>query len=177
MDKREITIKSQKIYDGRIINLRVDEVLLPNGRVAGREIVEHKGAVAVVPITIDNKVVMVKQYRKPAEDELWEIPAGKLEAGEQPEECAKRELEEETGYSGEIKKIYEFYTSPGFSDEYIYLYLATGLVPGKQHLDPDELLDMQEFSMEEIKDMLTSGAIRDAKTIIGIEYILMESMG
>ncbi|MDI6602170.1 MAG: NUDIX hydrolase [Thermoanaerobacteraceae bacterium] len=178
MDKKEITINSRRIYDGRIINLRIDDVLLPNGNVAGREIVEHKGAVAIIPITRDKKLVMVKQYRKPAEEELWEIPAGKLEQGESPDECARRELEEETGYTGKMVKIFEFYTSPGFSNEYMYMYIATNLVHGLQHLDPDELLDIQEFNMDELKRMLVSGMIKDAKTLIGIEYIftgLMES--
>lgn len=171
MDKREITISSTRIYEGRIINLRVEDVLLPNGKVAGREIVEHRGAVAILPVTGDKKIVMVKQYRKPADKELWEIPAGKLEQDESPDECARRELEEETGYSGKLKKIFEFYTSPGFSNEYLHLYTATDLVPGTQHLDPDELLDLREFTMDEIKKMTMSGSIKDAKTLIGIEYI------
>lgn len=171
MDKREITINSNRIYEGRIINLRVEDVLLPNGNVAGREIVEHMGAVAILPVTKDKKIVMVRQYRKPAEKELWEIPAGKLEHDESPDECARRELEEETGYKGNLKKIFEFYTSPGFSNEYLYLYTATDLVPGMQHLDPDELLDLREFSLDEIKKMTLSGIIKDAKTLIGIEYI------
>ncbi len=171
MDKKEITLNSKKIYNGRIIDLKVEEVLLPNGKTAGREIVEHRGAVAVLPLTKDGKVIMVEQYRKPAEQELWEIPAGKLEQDETPEECARRELEEETGYKGHIRNLFGFYTSPGFSNEFLYLYVAADLVRGKQHLDPDEFLDIREFTVDELKDLALSGMIKDAKTLIAIEYL------
>jgi ADP-ribose pyrophosphatase len=171
MDKKEITINDKKIYNGSIINLKVVNVRLPNGKTAKREIVEHMGAAAILPVTKDGKVIMVRQYRKPTEQELWEIPAGKMENGELPGACAARELEEETGYKGKLKKVFEFYTSPGFSNEYIYLYTATDLVSGKQNLDPDEILDIREFTKQELKDMISSKKLIDAKTLIGVEYL------
>ena len=124
----ETTLNSKNIFSGRFIKLRLDEVILPNGRKSTREIVEHPGAIAVVAVNGDNDIFMVRQYRKPIEKELLEIPAGKLEKGESKEMCAKRELMEETGYyPHDIKYITSFYSSPGFSNEIIYLFLARNL--------------------------------------------------
>jgi len=123
----EKTIKSDKIYTGKIVSLRVDTVEIPEKGYSKREIVEHGGAVGIVAITNDNKIVLVKQFRKPIEEALVEIPAGKLEIGENPKECAIRELQEETGYTADnIKLIHKFYSSAGFSNEKIFIFLATG---------------------------------------------------
>src|SRR5690625_750161 len=126
----EQTTATKHIFSGKIISLQVDDVLLPNGQTSKREIVKHSGAVAVIPITNDNKIICVEQYRKPLEQSLVEIPAGKLEPGEKPEITAVRELEEETGYTtNHLTCVTSFYTSPGFADELMYIYLTDELIP------------------------------------------------
>ncbi|WCK55957.1 NUDIX hydrolase [Aneurinibacillus sp. Ricciae_BoGa-3] len=165
----EKTIASESIYDGKIIKVKVDTVELPNGRTATREIVNHMGAVAVMAVTEDNRMVVVRQFRKPLERDLVEIPAGKLEPGETPAACAVRELAEETGYTAEnMKHIASFYTSPGFADEIIHLYRAEGLKTGKAQPDEDEFVELLHISLEEAKQMIESGEIRDAKTIMAV---------
>ena len=137
----EKTISSDRVYTGKTISLRVDTVEIPNRGYKKREIVEHNGAVGIIAITPENKVVLVKQYRKAIEKELWEIPAGKIEPGENPKESAIRELKEETGYSAQsMKLLHKFYTSAGFSNQKIYIYLAENLTPGKQNFDDDEFI-------------------------------------
>ena len=134
----EKTISSDRVYTGKTISLKVDTVEVPNRGYQKREIVEHNGAVGIVAITPENKVVLVRQYRKAVEKELWEIPAGKIEIGENPKECAIRELKEETGYSAEnMKLIHKFYTSAGFSNQKIYIFLAENLIQGERDLDED----------------------------------------
>ncbi len=124
----EKTIHTEKLFEGKVVRLQIDDVELPNGKTSKREIIKHPGAVAVLALTPENKIVLVEQYRKPMERALVEIPAGKLEPGEKPEVTAVRELEEETGYEcNRLDHIISFYTSPGFADELIHLYLATGL--------------------------------------------------
>ncbi|GAA0229080.1 NUDIX hydrolase [Metaclostridioides mangenotii] len=165
----EKTIKSDKIYTGKIVSLRVDTVEIPEKGYSKREIIEHGGAVGIVAITDDNKIVLVKQFRKPIEDALVEIPAGKLEIGENPKECAIRELQEETGYTAEnIKLIHKFYSSAGFSNEKIFIYLATGLTPGETMLESDEFLDVMEIDVKEAFEMVIKNEIEDAKSTIGI---------
>ncbi len=166
---KEKTITSQNIYKGKILNLRVDEIELPDGRNSKREIVEHSGGVTIIAITDDNEILLVKQYRKPAEDVLLEIPAGKLEPGEAPLSCAKRELVEETGYqTDEIKKLFSFYTSPGYSNEIIHLFIARGLTFIGQDTDSDEFIEVVKIKKQEIMGLINSGKIRDSKTIIGL---------
>ncbi|MBS3995290.1 MAG: NUDIX hydrolase [Alkaliphilus sp.] len=177
MHVKEKTVHSEMIFEGKIINLRVDTVELPNHKLATREIVEHPGAVAVVPVTEDNKIVMVRQYRKPVEDFLLEIPAGKLDKDELPESCARRELEEETGYKAEtLKHLLSFYTSPGFSNEILHIYLGQNLTQGKAHPDEDEYISSEGYSLEELMGMIFNGSIMDSKTIIAIlatkEYLM-----
>ncbi|QZY56822.1 NUDIX hydrolase [Crassaminicella profunda] len=169
MIPNEITIKSNKIFDGKMINLRVDTVLLPGEKKATREIVEHPGAVAIVPITEDNKIVMVKQFRKPVDSILLEIPAGKIDKNEKPLTCAIRELKEETGYEAkDIKFLFSFYTSAGFSNEVIHLYLAKDLISGEACPDEDEYIELEYIGINELVEMIYDGKIKDSKTIMAI---------
>ena len=168
----EKTISSDRVYTGKTISLRVDTVEIPNRGYKKREIVEHNGAVGIIAITPENKVVLVKQYRKAIEKELWEIPAGKIEPGENPKESAMRELKEETGYSAQsMKLLHKFYTSAGFSNQKIYIYLAENLTPGKQNFDDDEFIETKEFSLNDVYDMIYNNYIEDAKTSIGMLLI------
>ncbi|GAF66736.1 putative phosphohydrolase [Bacillus sp. TS-2] len=168
----EKTISKKEIYKGKIINLQLEEVQLPNGNTSSREIVKHPGAVGVIALTKDYKIIMVRQYRKALEKILIEIPAGKLDAGEKPIDCAKRELEEETGYHAtSLEYIVSFYTSPGFADEKIYLYFAEHLTTGVKKPDEDEFLDLLEVSLEEAEQMIENEEIHDAKTIYAVSYV------
>lgn len=167
-DLFEKTISSKKIYDGKIIRVRVDTVQLPDGQESSREIVEHGGAVAIVPVE-NNQVYFVKQFRKPIEKVLLEIPAGKLEQGEDPAECARRELVEEIGFwPNELELLSFFYSSPGFSNEILYLYLARRLVKKQITYDPGEFLEVEACSFQEALKRITAGEIEDGKTIIGL---------
>lgn len=173
MDLTEKTLSKKNIYSGKIIDVDVDEVLLPNGETSKREIVNHTGAVAVCALTPENKVVFVKQYRKPVEKVLLEIPAGKLEEGEHPKEAAHRELEEETGYiAKDLELIADVYTSPGFANEKISIYFTDELSKGNVHLDPDEFVEQVELSIDEINDLVTNLKITDAKTLIALQHLL-----
>lgn len=165
----ERTVKSDKIYQGKVINLRVDTVELPDKKYSKREIVEHPGAVAIIPITKDKKIIMVKQYRKSVEEVLLEVPAGKLEIGEEPIECASRELLEETGYkSNNIEYLFKFYTSPGFSNEVISIFIARDLQKDMAQPDEDEYIEIEEYSIDELINMIKDEKIKDAKTILSI---------
>lgn len=171
----EITVKSEKIFEGKILNLRIDTVELENQKYAKREIVEHKGASAIIAINDNEEILLVKQYRKAVEDFLYELPAGLINVAEEPIECALRELREETGYEAlAISKIYEFYSSPGFSNEKIYLFKADNLQYISTKFDEDEFIEISAVNKIEAKKMLDSGRILDAKTLIGIQYWLYE---
>ncbi|RAV00939.1 NUDIX domain-containing protein [Paenibacillus sp. YN15] len=164
----EVTLSTEPIFNGRIISLQVDTVRLPNGETATREIVKHPGAVAVIAL-VEDKMLVVEQYRKPFEKNLVEIPAGKLDHGEEPLAAAIRELEEETGYAaGEIRLIHSFYTSPGFANEIIHLFVAEKLTRGEAHLDEDEFLDCNAITLEEAERYIAEGRIGDAKTIMAV---------
>jgi len=166
---KETTVSSDLIYTGKSIQLRVDTVEVPNKGYQKREIIEHKGAVAIVAMTEDNKIVLVKQYRKAIEKELYELPAGKIEIGEDPLDCAMRELKEETGYSTDsLKLIYKYYPTPGFSNQMVFIYLAKNLIPGKNHLQEDEALEVYEMDMQEVYNMVLNNEICDSKTVIGL---------
>ena len=170
---REITVKSEKIFEGRILNLRIDTVELENQKYAKREIVEHKGASAVIAINDKDELLLVKQYRKAVEEFLYELPAGLINVAEEPLECALRELREETGYEAQtIKKVFEFYSSPGFSNEKIHLFMAENLNFISTKFDEDEFIEISSFSREEAKKMIDSGRITDSKTLIGLLYWL-----
>jgi len=165
----EKTLNRNYIYRGKIINLRVDTVRLPNRRQASREIVEHPGAVAIVPVLDNGRIVLVKQFRKPVEKALLEIPAGKLEKDEPAKDCASRELEEETGFRAKhLNLLLSFYPSPGFSDECIHVFKATGLSSGKMEQQSDEFIERVLLDPSEILSMIKAGQITDAKTIIGL---------
>ena len=165
----EPTLSSKSIFSGRLIKLRQDEVVLPNGRKSTREIVEHPGAVAIVAVNKDNNILMVRQYRKAIEKELLEIPAGKLEKDESREKCAKRELMEEIGYyPNDIKYVTGFYTSPGFSNEMIHLFLARNLEKKTREADFDEYLQVERVPLSEAISKIHSGEIADGKTITGL---------
>lgn len=164
----EVTISTQPIFKGRVISLQVDEVKLPDGSKGKREIVKHPGAVAVVALQ-EGKMLVVEQYRKAMERTLVEIPAGKLDPGEEPEEAAARELEEETGWKpASMTKLYSFYTSPGFADEIIHLYFTDDLVRGNEALDEDEFLDCFSLTLQEAWQYVRDGRIQDAKTIMAV---------
>lgn len=159
---------SRRVYDGRVVSLRVDEVVLPSGRSASREIVEHRGAVAVVPLTEDGEVLLVRQYRGATGGALVEIPAGTLEPGEDPETALQRELAEEIGMrAARIERLLAFYPSPGFLTEVVHLYLARGLTPHRQEAEEEDL-EVLRVSLPEARAMVARGEIRDAKSIIGI---------
>jgi len=165
----EKTLKSERIYEGKIINLRVDTVELPDKKYSKREIVEHPGAVSILALTENKKIIFVKQFRKPVEEFMLEIPAGKIENNEEPENCAFRELREETGYiANKMNKVMKFYTTPGFSNELMYLYFAEELQKGIAASDEDEYIDTICLSVDEAMERIENGEIKDSKTIIAI---------
>ncbi|MCD7033279.1 NUDIX hydrolase [Metabacillus sp. GX 13764] len=174
---KEKELHSKEIFSGRIIDLFLQEVELPNGKTSTREIVKHPGAVAVIPVTKDNKIVMVQQFRKPMERIMVEIPAGKLEKGEQPEYTAKRELEEETGYTCDsMEHLISFYTSPGFADELVHLYLAEDLkvMETEASLDEDEFVEVMEVTIDEALQLIKEQRIYDAKTAYAVQYLQLK---
>jgi ADP-ribose pyrophosphatase len=162
-------LDSKVVFEGNLLNVFTDKVELPNGKAASREYIKHPGAVAVVPITQEGKIVLVRQYRYPIGKVLLEVPAGKLDKGEEPDVCALRELEEETGYVAKnIKKMASIYTTPGFTDEIIHLYIAENLSLSNPHPDEDEFLDVEIYSKEEVKTMIADGKINDAKSMLAL---------
>lgn len=165
----EKTMKSERIYEGKILSVRIDTVELPDKKYSKREIVEHPGAVAIVPITEDKEIFLVKQFRKATETVLLEIPAGKLEINEQPTECAIRELKEETGLNAEkMDCILDYYSSPGFTNEKIHIFMASGVTIGEAEPEEDEYIDVVKIKIDEAMNMINDGIIKDGKTIIGI---------
>lgn len=172
----EETLSTSYFYRGRIITVRQDRVRLPGGREAFREVVEHPGAVAVLAIDSNKKVIFVKQHRQPTGKVMLEIPAGKLEANEEPLECAKRELLEETGMQAEKwSSMFSFYPSPGFCDELIYLFKAEGLSRGVPNTEDDEEnIELFADTLEKMGKLIRDGKIRDGKTIIAVQYGLLE---
>lgn len=170
----ETFLSTERLYEGRMINLRRDKVRLPNGKEASREVVEHPGAVAIVPVLPDRRILLVRQFRHPVGQILLEIPAGKLNAGEDPDACARRELEEETGHlAGRLERKASIFTGPGFTDEVIHIYLAEELHKTALNPDEDEFLEVGAYDQADIKQMIRDGLIRDSKTIAGL-YLLQD---
>lgn len=170
----EKILSSVFIYQGKIINLRQDKVKLPDGRETVREIVEHPGAVVILALTGKKEIVMIRQFRKPADEVLWELPAGKVEQGEDLVSCARRELEEETGYyPRKIKKLITFFSSPGFCNEKLTLFLAEDLEKRIKNEDADEFIKVELIKPNKALKLVEENIIKDAKTIIGILYLLV----
>lgn len=178
MDYTEQCLDCEEIYRGRIIYVHKDRVSLPDGRRSIREIVEHSGGVAVIPVEEDGTVWCVRQYRYAFAEHILEVPAGKLNEGEDPLDCAMRELSEETGFTAEnYTYLGELLPSPGYCRETLHLYLATGLKPGKAHLDPGEFLDVERHTLDELTEMVLRNELTDAKTAMAVlkaGYVLKE---
>lgn len=165
----EKTLSSQLIFDGRAVKLRVDTVQMADGRQTTREIVDHSDCIAVVAIDADNNALLVKQFRKPVEKELLEIPAGGINPGEDPEAAVRRELREETGYLPQkLERLGGFYSAPGYCSEYLYLYLATDLIPNQLFAEDTEEISLVRVPMVQILSLIASGSICDAKSIAGL---------
>lgn len=169
MNYEEKTVSERHIYKGNIINVDNLTITLPDGRQATRDIVRHPGASVVVPLNEKGEVYMVRQFRKPIDMVTLEIPAGKLDPGEDPLVCAKRELKEETGLEAkEIQHLVSIHSTPGFSDEVLHMYSATGLSEGESCADEDEFISTEKYPVADLIDMILNGKITDAKTIIGV---------
>jgi ADP-ribose pyrophosphatase len=166
---------ARTVYAGRIVRLNLETVTLPNGHVVELEVIRHPGAAAVVALRPDGQVLLVRQFRHAAGGYLLEIPAGKLDAGEDPRACALRELEEETGHrAGRLDLLLSMCTTPGFTDEVIHLYRATELTAGTQALGADEVLDVVAMPLAEALIAIRTGAVRDAKTIVGLQTVALD---
>lgn len=162
-------LTSKPIYDGRVVRLRLDRVALPNGRTVELEVIRHQGAAAVVPLDADGSVLLVRQYRHATGGYILEVPAGKLDGGEDPETCALREVEEETGHrAGRLEPLGWIWTTPGFTDERIWLYLARDLVPTRQRLEHDEVLSVERVPLEDAVGRAADGDITDGKSVCAL---------
>lgn len=167
--EKEPTVETRRVYEGNILNLRVDKVGLSNGNLGTREIVEHADCVCMVPVDEQQNVVLVSQYRKSVEETLLEVPAGGVETGELSEEAVLRELQEETGYTADkIQLLSSFWTTPGFCTERMHSYLATGLRRSTREGDEDEEIQVVKVPMAGIPEMIRRGQIRDAKSIASL---------
>ncbi|MEW6541738.1 MAG: NUDIX hydrolase [Bacillota bacterium] len=175
MDLKEKRLSSEYVFQGNILRVRVDTVLLPDGRTGSREVVEYAGAVAVVALDALGRVVLVRQYRYPVGEELLEIPAGKLEAGEDPLACARRELLEETGFAArDWRLVCSYYSTPGFTSERMHVFLATELEPKEASADADEFIEVDLVPLEKALAMIGEGTIRDGKSLVGLLTVVRE---
>jgi ADP-ribose pyrophosphatase len=167
--RRPRVLSSKSVYQGRIVQLRVDRVEEPGGVVAEREVVEHRGSVVVFPILPDGRVLLVRQYRHAVGQCLWELVAGGIEKGETPRRAAARELREETGYrAGQLKTLFAFYPSPGVMSERMFLVEARGLRPAPSCPEPDEVISVGSFSLTQLRTMIRQNKIKDGKTLVGL---------
>jgi ADP-ribose pyrophosphatase len=171
------TLATQRVYDGKVVKLDVDRVRLPDGGEARWEVVRHPGAVVIVPVLPDGRLLFIRQFRYPVRQTLWELPAGTLRPGEEPEACARRELEEETGYRAENWAFLgDFFTTPGFTDEHMYAFLAEGLRPTVQELEADEFIEVVPLPWTEVEHRVAANEIHDGKTLAALYlYILHRS--
>lgn len=168
MDYTEKVLRRVNAYKGIIVDVETDMIELSNGAVTMREVVRHPGGVCVVALGDDGCVSLVRQFRYPFREHLWELPAGKLEKGEEPLPAAKRELSEETGLEADTwTDLGQLYATPGYCSEVLHLFLATGLRQGEAHPDPNEFLDVIRLPLAELIDRIEAGEIRDAKTVVG----------
>ncbi len=170
-------LSSTRLYTGRIVNLDLDNVRFPDESVGQLEILRHPGASAVVPFldpprADDPRVVLIRQFRHAADGFIWEVPAGRLHAGESPETCAMRELEEETGLRARrLERLATIYTTPGFTDERIHLFLAEGLEPGAEHREADEFMELHTVRWSELLRLVERGEVVDGKTLVSLLYV------
>jgi ADP-ribose pyrophosphatase len=175
-DLEEKVLSSELVYRGRALTIRKVGIEMPTGRRGTRVIIEHPGSVAVVPLLDDGRLVLIRQFRLAVGGVIWEVPAGHIERGEDPEACARRELEEETGYrAGEVERLFEAYLSPGSSTELMRFFLATGLEKREQRTKEDETIVVEPVELASVARMIASNEIRDAKTIAAIAYL--QAMG
>lgn len=174
----EKTLSRQLVYEGQVVKLRVDTVKTPNGRQTTREIVEHSECVAIIALDADNNVLLVNQFRYAVGKELLEIPAGGIEADEDPIATVRRELSEETGYLPQkVERLGGFYSAPGFSTEYLHLYLATDLIPHQLYAEDTEDIKLVRVPLHQLPSLISSGSICDAKSIAGLHTFLASQQG
>lgn len=172
MNFNEKTLKENYVFKGKIINVRKDDVLLPNGNESIREVVEHSGGAAIL-CEKEGKILMVRQYRYAYGEEVWEIPAGKINPGETPEQTAIREIEEEGGVKAKkVERLFVIYPSPGYTNEKIYVYRVLSFEETPSHLDEDEFLESKWFSKSQLKNMIDNGEIKDGKTLVALLKVL-----
>jgi ADP-ribose pyrophosphatase len=170
-------VSTTRVYSGRIVNLDLDSVRFPDDSVGQLEMLRHPGAAAVVPFldppgSADPRVLLIRQFRHAADGYIWEVPAGRLDAGEAPEACAERELEEETGMRARrLERLTTIYTTPGFTDERIHLFLAEGLEPGAEHREADEFMELHTLRWSEVLAMIGRGEVADAKSLVSLLFV------
>lgn len=166
------TLKSETVYEGKAFDVRREQLLLPDGKKTQFDLVVHPGAVTLIPIDAQGRVLFIRQYRHAVGKELLELPAGTLEAGEEPEACASREVREETGMSaGKLTKVGEFYLVPGYSTEYMYIYLASNLQPDPLPGDDDEFITVEAFTLDKLPDLIRQGVLQDAKSLAALTLV------
>ena len=176
-------LASTRVYTGRVVNLDIDEVRFPNGHVGELEMIRHSGASAIVPFLTDPdgddpQILLIRQYRYAADGFLYEVPAGRLEPGEDPADCARRELREETGCSAaHIERLFTMYTTPGFTDERIHLFMASGLTRGDTQLEADEIAEVVTLSLSRALEMIQRNEITDCKTALAVLYVAGFKLG
>ena len=170
-------VSSKRLYSGRIVNLDLDTVRFPDDSIGQLEMLRHPGAAAVVPFldppgSADPRAVLIRQFRHAADGYIWEVPAGRLDGGEPPEACAERELEEETGMRARrLERLTTIYTTPGFTDERIHLFLADGLEPGAEHREADEFMELHTLRWSRVLEMIDRGEIVDGKTLVSLLFV------
>jgi ADP-ribose pyrophosphatase len=171
--KKAKVLSSRVIYEGAVFGIRRDEIIEPSGVRTTREMITHPGSVVILPLLPDGRILLIQQYRYAAREYLWELVAGRMDPGENPRQAAARELIEETGYRAKRLRIFlEFFPTPGFLEEKMFLLLAEGLTPGKAEPEEDEKIISRAYSHEQLEEMIRKGKLRDAKTIAGILYYL-----